>query len=84
MDFTCRAVHPEELAKACVEAEKLFRLINEGRVPDSIVAWMVATRCLLLLRTIYGGSSYDVARSILNREAERLDGTQTRNAEGNR
>lgn len=63
--------HPDWLSEACKEAETLFRLVNEGKIPEKILGWMVATKCRRLLRCIYGSDSKALraGREALKRDA---------------
>jgi len=41
---------PEWLSGGLEHAEKVFRLAREGKIPESILGWMLRTACLRVLR----------------------------------
>lgn len=52
--FSIEVKHPDWLKDAAKSAEGTFRLIAQDRVPESIKGWFVVTKCLQLLRCVYG------------------------------
>jgi hypothetical protein len=64
-DYVIEVQKPEWLMEASKEAESLFRLVHQGRIPDSILGWMVVTKCMRVLRSIYGS---DLATAAAIRE----------------
>ncbi len=46
--------HPDWLKSASKQAETTFKLIAADGVPEPLVGWFVVTKCLHLLRCVYG------------------------------